>query len=66
LSHIEYVENVWIASGRELPFIPPIIGSWWDDWFAPGLTEKRLAVRRHPAVVALVGNTTASPWGCRP
>jgi hypothetical protein len=61
--HIEYVENVWVASGRQLPFVPPVIGSWWDDWFAPDLTVKRLAIRRHPSVVALIGDTTASPWG---
>lgn len=65
LGHIQYVEHVWIASGRPLPFLPPIIGSWWDDWFARDLTAKRLAVRRHPAVVALIGDTTASPWGCQ-
>lgn len=63
-SHVEYVENVWVASGRELPFVPPILGEWWDDWFAPDLTAKRLAVRRHPAILALLGDTTASPWGC--
>ena len=66
LSHIEYVEHVWVASARQLPFIPPIIGLWSDDWFMPDLTAKRLAVRRHPAIVALIGDKTGSPWGSQP
>ena len=66
LGHIEYVEDVWVASGRKLPFIPPVIGSWSDDWFVADLTAKRLAIRRHSAVVALIGDTISSPWGYRP
>jgi hypothetical protein len=61
--HIAYVEDVRARSGREMPFIPPIIGMWYDDSFAPDLLARRLAVRRHPAIVALIGDTVASPWG---
>lgn len=63
--HISYVEEMWVVSGRALPFIPPVLGSDYDEWFLPGLAERRpgraappfsdCADRRngkHPLVVA--------------
>jgi hypothetical protein len=63
--HIQYQEDMWVASGRSLPFIPPVLGFDGDEWFWPGLAERRLAVRRRPSVIALIGETTSSPWGAR-
>lgn len=64
--HIQYVEDMWVASGRKLPFVPPIIGPDYDDWFLPGLAERRIAVRRRPSIIALIGDTVASAswWRC--
>jgi hypothetical protein len=59
-NHISYVEDMWVVSGRTLPFVPPVLGSDNDDWFLPGLTERRIAVRRRPSVIALIGDTVAS------
>ncbi|MXO93257.1 hypothetical protein GRI62_06505 [Erythrobacter arachoides] len=60
--HIQYVEEMWVASGRTLPFVPPVLGSDHDEWFLSGLAERRLAVRRRPSVIALIGETISSPW----
>ena len=58
--HINYIEEMWVASGRVLPFVPPVVGSNYDEWFLPGLAERRLAVRRRPSVIALIGDTASS------
>ena len=58
--HIDYVEEMWVVSGRVLPFIPPVVGSDYDEWFLPGLAERRLAVRRRPSVIAVIGDTASS------
>ena len=63
LGHIASGEKVWVKSGRELPFVPPVVGSWYDDWFGLDLIKSRLAVRSHPEIMALIGDTTRSPWG---
>lgn len=60
--HISYVEEMWVVSGRVLPFIPPVVGSNGDEWFLPGLAERRLAVRRRPSVVALIGDTASGAF----
>lgn len=59
--HIAYVEEIWAASGRTIPFVPPVLGSNYDEWFLPGLSARRLAVRGRPSVVALIGDTTSPP-----
>ena len=58
--HISCVEEMWVVSGRVLPFIPPVLGTNSDEWFLPGLAERRLAVRRRPSVIALIGDTASS------
>ena len=63
--HIDYVEEMWVASGRTLPFVPPVLGSNHDEWFLPGLAARRIAVRRRPSVVALIGDTTTPTFNWR-
>lgn len=65
VDHISYVEEMWVVSGRTLPFVPPVLGSNYDEWFLPGLSARRVAVRGRPSVVALIGDTTNPPlyWG---
>lgn len=58
--HIDYVEEMWVVSGHVLPFVPPVVGSNYDGWSVPGLAERRLAVRRRPSVIALIGDTASS------
>jgi hypothetical protein len=60
--HIQYVEEMWLVSGRTQPFVPPLLGSDYDEWFLPGLAERRLVMRRRPSVIALIGETISSPW----
>lgn len=65
-NHIDYVEEMWVVSGRKLPYVPPIIGPDYEDWFLPGLAERRIELRRRPSIVALIGDTvsSASWWRC--
>lgn len=58
-NHIRsYVEPAYVARGGV--FIPPVMGSEYDDWNAPGLADRRIAIRRCPAVIALIGVPDAS------
>src|SRR3546814_745824 len=51
------VEPGWRQSGRTEPFIPPIVGWEYDDWFTPNIVQRRLAIRRRPSIVRLLGET---------
>ena len=54
--HIDgWVLKMWKVRGLPLPFVPPVLGSEYDDWDIPNLAARRLSVRYRPSVVALLG-----------
>lgn len=56
-----WVTDMWTLGHGTGPFLPPITGSEYDDWEAPNLFPRRLAIRRLPSIVRLIGaaNTRA-------
>lgn len=50
-----WVEVMWLESGRPLPFIPPLVGDEYDAWDMPYLAARRLAVRRRSSVMSVIG-----------
>lgn len=68
----EYVQPTWHTRWGHPEYIPPIIGSEYDDWDVPDLASRRLAVRCCSLVIELIGEpdpalarATAKPipWG---
>lgn len=60
-----YVQPIREARWGDPRFLPPIVGSEYDDWELPNLYCRRLAVRHCAPVVALIG-PPEQPWGPAP
>lgn len=57
IEHMDsYVLPVWKERMGAAGFILPLVGSEYDDWEAPNLYSRRLAVRNRASVIELIGS----------
>lgn len=61
----EYVQPTWENRCGRPEFLPPIVGSEYDDWEVPDLYHRRLAVRYCPTVIEIIGAPDPA-WGGEP
>jgi hypothetical protein len=57
-----YVQPTWQTRWGRPEYLPPIVGSEYDDWELPDLYRRRLAIRHLPAVIELIGSPETA-WG---
>jgi hypothetical protein len=50
-----YVADVWKARWGHDRYLPPVVGSEYDDWEMPDLFERRVAIRHCPIITNLIG-----------
>lgn len=62
--YMRYIEKIvrpgWEARTGCIDYLSPVVGRDHDDWEVPDLFRRRLAIRRCPTVIALIGEPDPS------